>query len=405
MPIVTSPPILIDPVNFSRQSVGEINPMLALFGTTLYLILCTPQVLPQRIVGYKSVDDGASWTLLDSTNSPVTIVTSSQNNAYFNQLTGLIGVLYIGAAGGPIVSVLNTATGLWLAPGTEGGNAIEPAERVFFYQLSNSDYVYIGGGFFSNTLHAVKYSGGAWDGGTGTDTGLAGANVMGGMRDAADAAHIVYNDVLNGFLKYARVASDFSAGAPHTLLASGFGLDRASVIPFGADTVAIGYTDQLSVFVSIGTPLAAAVFTDYTIQTVGGSAAVSYVTLAVGNNGKLVVRWTVTDQGVNPEVDEIRESTLDGGVWSAPVVFYDEITNPPANAAPSPFQFVHTGDMLQLASGVWVFATAMETIPPDDTEKCTGLILLGGSNVPVPRVTISGALLMVRRRIRRRVNA
>jgi hypothetical protein len=105
--------------------------------------------------------------------------------------------------------------------------------------------------------------------------------------------------------------------------------------------------------------------------------------LAEDNSGNLLAFWAYVSSGDN--IDEIESSTFDGvSTWSAPVLFYDEITNPPADS--DAHQFIHTGQVKQLADDTWLYITAMETVSPTG---CTGFALRIPGAIPPTTQTLT----------------
>jgi len=68
MALVTQPPILIDAVNFSRESSFTAHKFLFRRGANVYALLTSQ--LDASITMEKSTDEGQTWTLLDAANSP-----------------------------------------------------------------------------------------------------------------------------------------------------------------------------------------------------------------------------------------------------------------------------------------------------------------------------------------------
>ncbi len=231
------PPVLVDPTNFSRQSRSEVNPMMALFGSNIYLTLVNDQVpTPPRISIYLSADNGDTWTEEDVAGTPDIADSFPRFTTFFDTNANLIHVLFDGPSFGPQIGHFATApTNAWQTVGTEGSFAISPSGNNFFYQKTNGDFVFLSGGFGSGSTHiyAITNIADVWD--AGTDTGLSGT-VVGGVRDSSDAVHLTYRS--SGVLSYARVASDFTTSTPHVLLASGAVLFRPTVVLYSTDSEA-----------------------------------------------------------------------------------------------------------------------------------------------------------------------
>ncbi len=143
-----------------------------------------------------------------------------------------------------------------------------------------------------------------------------------------------------------------------------------AVISSGTLSVAWVNVDGSKVYASDATVAAAPVFSAAaTIDTLTPPEVATYISITF-IAGVLTVLWCVTDLSFNPGIDEIDYSQFIAAAWTAPAVFYDEITNPPSGGLIYPNQFVHTLQVLGIGGG-WFAFTAMET-----AGACTGFILV-----------------------------
>ncbi len=369
MALVTLAPVLVDSTGFSRQITAELNPMEFKVGENLYAFLIS-QVTSNFGI-FKSTDGGAAWVEKDAAGSP----DSNASSAVLNGTTICVN------AGGTLVE-FDTGTDTYGTPGDSGGLSGP------IYAQADGTYVALDAATGTHIRYSTyKFTDGFWVGPTNLLAGnLPLASVIG---DSTDAGHVSYYDGTD--LKYFRLSSGFIVGSQATLGAiSGSQLRTSSVIWGGR--VAIGWADGSHIKVSIGAPLSAPAFSTSTVYTrLSSDEDVSYPTLLVDNDGNLRCFFVVTNYNTDPFIDELRVSTsTDGSTWSTPVVFYDEITNPPADSVPDQeSQFIHTGDVQQLSDGRVVFITALET-SDDGSAHCTGFALIFAPVTITCQIVITG---------------
>lgn len=374
MAVITATPVTIDPTNFSRQAANEQGPFEFKVGSNAYQVLINNQVpVTPRISIYKSTDGGSSWAEQDQAGTPPNI--QGQLIA-FQEADGTLDILYRESLGNFLQIVhFDTATDTYGTPTVAGSTILNLSNSTVFYRQSGGTYVVV---YTTGSLRYLTNSGGVWSGPTllRASTGL-----LTGVVDATDVCHLFTSEV--GFqLSYRQLSAAFSLGSVTTFTGNVFFNGGGTAIIWGGSSVAVLYarsdgTEQ----VQIGTPLASPVFTAYTSVFPSGSPATySYPLLVEGSDGVLNAFITAIE---NPDViDEIRQSVFDGvSTWGAPIVFYDEITNPPPDSDTSHFQFIHTASAVHI-NGLWIYATAMETSTDDGvTVFCTGFALI---QIPVP---------------------
>lgn len=234
--------------------------------------------------------------------------------------------------------------------------------------MSDRIRLFAGGDFVDNI-------GGVWDA-SATTFNFGSGDTLGGVVDSLDRTHYVWTR------GYQLIAADGTAGAEESSVGDGDGL-RCDICFLGADSIAIAWTGAshaINCTVAIGTPLSAAAFTLYTIDTeVSGS--VTYATLNIdtgakihivsiesnasddptknyamalsdpspANTGKLTVRYILNLGAPLPGTTaQIMQSQYDSGTdaWDAPVVYYDLLANPPVGFDPVDEQFMETGQAL-----------------------------------------------------------
>lgn len=380
--IITAPPIQIDLTEFSRQSSAEINPMGPfLHETDLYLALITQESARVFAGIYKSTDEGSTWVLQDTLNKPA--ANGSAIWVSYDPISGIIGV--VSASNSPAFSWLwfpfNTNTDtygtvvqkLLFTPGINDSGA-------FTYRQLNTDnpFVYIE----TTTLKVLLETGGAWTGPTSIHNYGAARYIIAGISDSADRGHFIYIDNSSNVF-YNQLSSSFALGTEVAFTTPAD--NKTGDMRVWNGKIVAAYTATHSVLVEIGDGLTDPVtFTEFVIATVVAPANVSYARLSEDKDGNLVVFWTEVDYSTSPVVDREWMSTFDGiSAWGAPVLFYDEMDNPPANSVADVSQFIHTGQYLQLSDGTWLGSIALEILDSHDAQQCTGFILKSAPTAPL----------------------
>lgn len=372
--LVTAAPILIDPAGHARQFSDEVNPMgIFLAGGLLYLVLAATDGTPDLAAEVWSTPDGEAWTQQDQANAP-SAATYTGKSCTFNASTGIISILLNDNPNGKLrIASFNTATNLYGALSAE--SALTNQTFAALYQQSGGALIApLNNDFGSGSkLAQANLASGSWAGPTQLGS-IAGPLVYGCVGDSSDRGHVLYADASFN-LQYAQLSAGLSLGTPVEVAAAADwdGQDIDQRIWNGKLVVA--RTNQNILYVSIGDPLSGPTFTEYTIDTVGGAGTLAYPTLAEDKDGNLVVFVAYTDFSGAP-IDELSMWTFDGvSSWGSPVLFYDEVANPPANSVTQVDQFIHTGAAYQFPSGKWLFVTALEVRPASHT-FCAGFALV-----------------------------
>lgn len=393
MAVITDPPVIIDSSTFSRQSRAEQNPFLFQRAGLQYTVLVPGHVGDNGIAVLLSQDDGSTWTELDAANKPPGAPRNP--DVFYNETAGTLEIFYqTGASSADHAIVTFTMAGTsstWGTPGTSLTDDV--SNQCFFVKRSDGVYVLFTINDLGNRVVYYTNTAGVWSGATNIITGsfpFAGQGIKGGILSSTDVAFFSYLDN-SGVVKVARVTSAFSVTTSASLGLTTNTNRHTFKLEEGNDRLFVGWCGNQETYVSVGTPLSAPLFTKYTIFSEGGSSQVSYTTLGVGSDGNVVVFFVQVDYGVLPIIDRLWFSAFDGvATWSAPIVYYDETANPPADGNPDPLQqFIHTGDVVLLASGNFLFITALETVD-GAVGHCTGFALIPAPPPPgCPTIYVS----------------
>lgn len=376
---VTNAPVIIDPIDFSRQARGEVNPFEFIVNGNIYQVLTNSQVAPNaRVSVYLSTNSGLTWTEQDAINAPsapdtgiVSYLDPSDHNIY-------IGYIDNGSPSQYRMVEFNTTTNQYGTPSAASSNTT--STEFFFCRRTNGDGVVFRVNISSNLVYNIC-SGGVWAGDV-VIVSTPGKSVEAGLYDPASGAFHLVLVQESATIQYIHLASDFSTSGVVNLHETFYGVGgRPTLALYGTNSIAVGYAPLSGadwVVVEIGTPRSAPVFTRYGVFVAPNiNEADSYVTLKVDSQGVLNVFWIRVNLLVDPFVDELDQSTFNGATWSTNTTYYDEITNPPANGLTQPDQFLHTLDAVQLSDGSWVVATALETLD-SGVQRCTGFALVPG---------------------------
>lgn len=381
---------------------GEQNPYIFKVGSNLYQVLCAVQVGEARMGIFKRTvsNINGNWTAqpngLDAAHAPDPLHQSGTLQATLNGTK--IAFIYLLDDGVSLkLCEFDTTTDTYGSP-TSALTVSNFSSTFCFYVKSNGNYVVVGN--TSTQLYYVTNIAGVW--GSITNLRATTAQTFNGVVTPADVAHFVINETGFRLTHYSLDASfTLSSG---TLLAGNWATadKRPTASLFGSASVAFAFVDSnAEVVVHIGTPLAAPVFTLYTIYSEINFEDLSYASLALGTGGDLNVFYSWTDFHMgDPGVPQVRvfQSTFDGvSTWSTPSLFYDAVANPPPNAvSPINQQIVHADQFIQLPQG-WTAAVALETLI-SAVQYCTGFFLdqgpVGSPTLTLgPKVVVGGTAL------------
>lgn len=385
MPVFTDPPVLVDPIAFSRQSRAEENHFIFQHLGIQYLVLVPGTTGSNGLGVFVSTDDGLTWAEVDAANKPPN--TPRAPAVFYNSGAGTLEIFYRNASGHAIVTF--TLAGLSSTWGTPGANlAANIPDDVFFAQKSDNSYVLFTPSTAFNHIAYYTNTAGVWSTSTDIFAGAfsnSGTGVKGGALTTGDVSFFTTIDNSSS-VKVHRVDAAFGITS-HTL---GGGINnRTSVLlDEGNDNVVVNWNGNQEIYADIGTPLSAPTYTHYTLFSEGGSSTVSYPFLVIDADGKYNSLFTQVDYSTTPITDVLWQTVFDGiSAWSTPVVYYDEEANPPSDSVPDQNnQFIHTGDAVLLSSGHLLVVIAMETVDGSpEVDHCTGFVLPFPAAPPTPQ--------------------
>lgn len=422
MPVITAQPIQLSTTPPYRQAggtnFGELNPFCFKVGANLYWLAAEVQSTSGKRIGmFKRAVSAAQGTWadqpngLDSANAPDTGSQSGRLQVFDDTAaTGKIAVLYLLT---DLVSLkiceFDVNTNTWGTP-TAAVTVADLSNKWGFTRRSDGTYVVIGGR--TGHLYYILNSGGVW--GSITDTSLAASVgvLAGGLIDASDNSYILLNETGTAMsIRHLDSSNVLSSGVTiTTVLATA--AKRPGMCFQGPSGIAVGWVptsggNHGDVMVSLAPDAVTPVFTDYDVYSSHGpflNEVHSYITPVLAADATtLNVFFVAVDNDV--PLDQLMQSAFDGvSTWSAPIVYYDEITNPPLNGVTPPgnvSQFIHTLQAIELPQG-WSVATAMETVnqgvpegPPPDL-WCTGEFMdppVGTQTLELTKIVVGGPAL------------
>lgn len=383
-PLITRPPILIDPVGYSRQFIPEVDPFLFKDGSSIFVVLQAQRaILGNQPISVFSVDPATGIaTALDTAHQPSGDITANIEglSCALDATRHEIQILRLVNDSGfkQVVTPFNTSTKLYE---TDSAESVVVVDNLFACDYVRSDGVvivptglHVGG---VQRLVDFTVTAGVWGGPTNLDSDTGGGSTISTYQvlvDSSDRGHLFYRDN-SGFLQYAQLSPLLVKGTP-VLISNAWdqgGIDELIV----GNNLVVAWTEIDVLKVAIGTPLSAPVFTTYTIGSVPASGSFSYPALALNKDGKITV-FIIWEDVSGPPIAQIFMFTFDGaGSWPGPVLFYDAVANPPTDAIAFPNP--HNTAALQLPNGVWLFYVTMDVHPPGLGTYSAGFIL---TNVP-----------------------
>ncbi len=371
MPIITLAPILADPIDNSRQAGTEINPFIFLKGSLVYQVLSDSNSGFMAV--FKSTAAGVNSAALDSANAPA--LTANSIICYSDPASSVIHIGYRAAVFFSIVT-FDTATDTYSAPITSTvGGAIVFRRGIGLFYRSGSALHYVVYPDDSSGFLSYRTIDGAGTTSAAVHIITAATNTQGLFYTAFDessgiALLFYLQSLASQRLNCITLSAADAIGAAVNITSDGAEWAEA-VISSGTLNVAWVNGAGSKVYASSATVATAPTFSAAaTIATITPPAAATYISIT-SIAGMLTVLWCLTDLSFNPGIDEIDYSQFIAAAWTAPAVFYDAITNPPAGGLPYPNQFLHTLQVLETAGGGWFAFTAMET-----SGACTGFILV-----------------------------
>jgi hypothetical protein len=405
--MVTAPPVLIATAGIpARVDAGGSNfegPFVV--GTSLYLVLISQSAFPNTdlLNVYKSTDNGATWTSMDQSHRPTT-----NNDCDVVQNAGVFTIIYGSSAAGNALKVIafNTATDTFGAVSVDGpltnGNA-----RVA--QFASGDLCVWYNQLTLGLCAVVIFSAGAW--GAAVTVPNAKNSIATIVMGLNNVAQLFYDDSnAPGINVFFRTFTNGGAlGGEQAVFSASFFNTPAGGIPIGRTVIWNGnfivpyYAgvngNQAGVY--IGTPYTAPVWTFTLVDPVLQPPQVPpgldqvgdlWVFAMVDSNNNLILFWiTVNDNLPAPplpgSVNFMSYAINPGTGFGAPVVFYNETTNPQRADPTHINDILHTLSANRFASGRFGVVTAMDITnpgggtPPGPT-VCAGFYLLDGSGCP-----------------------
>jgi len=375
--LVTTPPILADPIAFSRQSGVEINPFVFVKGTHAYEVLTGNTGL---LSVFKSTAAGVTTASLDQANAP--LIQSGTFVCYSNPSSSVITIAFAQSGTNNLGIVdFDTATDTYGTAHVSGTSGVFARGAGVFFRPSNSSYYHVYAAAGTGQLKYIKMTAGVFAAPvniTAAETG--GQGQFYAAFDPTSNIALLFYLLSTATQKFNCVSLDASdtVGVPVTITSDGVEWVDATI---NSGTLSVVWVNQdgTKVNVSASAVSTTPAFPATNLKTVAAPVGLSYPSITLDWTGALTAFWCVGDRSFNPGVDEVDYSQLIAGVWTAPAQFYDAITNPPAGGLPYPSQFVHTLQVATISNG-WVGVTAMET------GFCTGFILVV-PGIPTPPAT------------------
>lgn len=395
---VTEPPVILPtagaPVrNDSNTGLG--GPFEV--GSSLYSFAKTQTGSPRKLKAFKSTDQGVTWIEQDAAGAPSVAL-------YDLAYAGGIAYVLHNFTTDYQLTAFNTATDMWgassaaLTPTVVAGYVCSSARIA---RVSSGDvYAFLNYGqivppYTGGFIQYAIFSGAAWS--ALTDFVALNPAILPSIRqlivDPLDVIHVFYQSGIPNVvfplqpqdLVHNTVTTGGVIGAPQVIET---GLPGIAFAPgycsvWNNKLIVPSYTAGSSerAGVWIGDPYTAPVWTFEQVDNIawGPDPEDEDVFSFVDGDGVLHLFWITLD--FNPAdpadiIDRMYYATNDGSGWSAPVLFYDEVTDPQQeDPAIDPYdQFLHTLSVTKLANGLFGVVTALE-----ENGFCAGYYLIDSS--------------------------
>jgi hypothetical protein len=384
-PVVTLPPVVFSPDSRDDQNGSHYFGPFPV-GANLYAITATSNFTFLGI--FKSTDNGATWNRMDQAHAP-RIALGGVQTMFDALLIGTVfSVLYADAfAGGLRIITFDTGTDLYGAP-----SAVGPANpsMVRLAMFSNGDLL---AAFLDTSIPGpgfAIFSGGVW----GVESSFVGnVSITGLVMGSDDIARVFYYTHPAGVTVFMRTVDQLGTiGAQQPVFTSTYRANMEGAfneMPCGRPVIwnnklilpyygnPAGSGKQAGVY--IGDPFTAPVWTFQLVDTLtwAGTAQDTYAYAFVDSGNNLYLFWCSVDTTLT--ISQIYYAVNSGAGFGAPILFYDEIANPPT-AIGIPF-----GTVVRTL-GAFRFVDGKFGVLSSATDGCAGFFLGPAAPLPPPPV-------------------
>ena len=353
-------PVQIYSNDFRREIINQTGPFE--HGTNLYVV---GKSSAAKVGIFKSVDGGATWVAQDAANDP--ILPSDFLDIAFSDPN--IHVIYW-AQGTTVykVKTFDTLTDTWGAASANGPpeqdpNAIDQSVRLVRVASGDLYALYFDVPGANGVINYQVLSGGVWS----AATPLVGS--VGTVHNYPISAFVDSLDVIHLFYRKVPVYNSDTGPVYHITLTTGgvVGVEeivnpastsqrygRAVEFVAGDSYLIPSYDGSTIAGVWEGTPRSAPVWTFTLVDTIPPAAGVTDVSaFAMVNPAGTValLLWGSSDDPAPYDLNNPATFTINnyyyavntGSGWSAPILLYDEVADPPAWIIGNPGRFTNIG--------------------------------------------------------------
>ncbi len=352
------------------------------------------------LVVLKSTDGGSAWAKQDVAHQPTLYPGGLDIVAVVNTLH----ILYCPAIDSLAIQQFDMATDTFgAASPTKSNSSSFFASTCRLARVSSGDlYAFwneADASFLTNPIKYAVYNGASWGS---TQTIITAANKNYGLRgaiaDASDLIHIVFQDGASS-ISTSRILTYRSLTTGGTVSAStvienvsrnaDWLVGRLAIWIPVADPILVVPTPRMTApfdksSVYLGTHLAGPISFDPLVQlntSIGSTADAYMYAVLSANHTTVYVFWASRLNDGGSQIDALYYSSNNGGGWSAPVLFYDAVANPPTSTPTADLQLVHRISAAKLASGRFGVTINLESTLFGDT--CIAFYLIDAPDVPV----------------------
>jgi hypothetical protein len=401
--IITSPPIIVDPVQYSRTGTPALGDFFGpyQYGTKQYVLL-SPQSGQRGVKvfsGPQSFNPTDVWTVLDAANAPATL-TSVSGGAF---ATGANKIHFFYIDSGVIkVGIFDLITETYdLVTISDPPDVVN--DHILIASLSNGDVLLSweeqDSILLVKRVFVVVYdsAGATWGAKTLVSTGAPNAhNVFSKVTycDENDVVHFIYQDFTGASYYHNQIAPDGTLGTatsidPGQTTVNNFvwqiaGYLNQLIVPFASFTGFLGFY--------VGTPLNDPTTWTSVVTTFPAAAAQFGFCEAnpfpfVRADGSIIVFFfNFVAPGIfqPPTEDSMYYTTsTDGLIWTAPVLYYDALGNPPVDADATE-NYLHNPSASETPTGDLSVFVTMDIFPPPDGQQFCAACYLAADVIPPP---------------------
>lgn len=352
----TTVPTLVDGTNFPARSTttgSSANPYLFVISGSIYLVeqgetsggqvgiwKCdiAGSACNQMDAAGRPSDGRAQFVAFSAASSSTIEVVYASQASPTNQIKFVTFDTSTDTWGSPSAA-LTLALPMGILPFDQGSSLFKKNDGTYYLYMVDDVAAVARIGYYT-------FSAGTWSSFTPVIADTSAALYSVTRDDSTEEVHIFFRDLtISSEFGYVKIASDNTPGTPVLLPASqnASNTDRVTAKVVGStlyaiynDTEGAGMTCPLPPglyrVMELSTPTSSTSFTStivFSAPDCDSQTRTGWGTVAVDAGTRVNAFWTFHDSSGSPVILSIYQSVLNGGVWGAPTVFYDQVANGP----------------------------------------------------------------------------